>query len=101
MVGDAAAGVPVTRPRSAYPTCAMDEYASRRFMFVWDIASRLPTIIDRTASPASISDQMRCSGANAARHTRTSAARPAAFEPAARNAATGALAPWYTSGAQA
>ena len=35
-------------------------------------------------------DQTRCSGANATRQTRPSAARPAAFEPAARNAATGA-----------
>ena len=81
-------------PSSAYPACAMDEYASIRFMSVWDSASRLPTAMDSAASPIRMSDQMRCSGANATRQTRPSAARPAAFEPAARNAATGALAPW-------
>ena len=72
----------------------MDEYASIRFMRDCEMASRLPVITDSAASATTITDQMRCSGAKATRHTRTSAARPAAFDPADRNAAIGAMAPW-------
>ena len=62
-------------------------------MSVWATAMMLPTIIDSAASPVRTADMTRDSASNATRHTRPSAARPAAFDAAAKNAATGALAP--------
>ena len=52
-------------------------------MFVWTIATRLPTTIVATESEASIHCQSSCTGSSPVPNSRSSSANAAAFEVAA------------------
>src|SRR5690242_11765641 len=78
----------------------MELYASRRLMLDCRIAAKLPTIIVARAQPHTNGIQLSAMGPSATWKTRSRMANAAALGPTERNAATGAGAPWYTSGAQ-
>src|SRR5919202_6058031 len=78
----------------------MLEYAISRLMFVWTIATRLPTVIVTNAStPNSTAHSVLMLG-SAPLKMRRITANPAALEPTEKNAVAGVAAPWYTSGVQ-
>ena len=70
-----------------------------RFTSFWRMAMILPKTMHRAHSTASSGSQYSPSMGNATNSTRIMAASPAALEPIASMAVTGAGAPWYTSGA--
>src|SRR3984893_1972637 len=76
----------------------MLEYAIRRLMFVWTMATRLPTVIVMNANQPNRTDPSVLMLGNAPLKMRTMTAKPAAFEPTEKNAVAGVAAPWYTSG---
>src|SRR5271169_1727619 len=71
-----------------------------RLMLVCCRAAKLPTIMVASAQPQIIGSQRLPMVPNAVKYTRSRIAKAAALGPTERNAATGAGAPWYTSGAQ-
>src|ERR1700733_3533707 len=82
-----------------YPTCAMPEYASSRFMSVCASAPRLPITIDSAASTHSGTRIFAAwSDGSAAYANRASTASVPAFVATDMNAVTGSGAPSYTSG---
>src|SRR5260370_95850 len=68
-------------------------------MFDWSSAAKLPTTIVARATIQKTGSQCALTEPKAVMNTRIMIANAAAFGPVARNAATGAEAPWYTSGA--
>src|SRR5215216_5635664 len=78
----------------------MLEYAIRRLMFVWTMATRLPTVIVMKASTPKRTDHSALIPGSAPLKMRSTTANPAAFEPTEKNAVAGVAAPWYTSGVQ-
>src|SRR5512142_162402 len=67
-------------------------------MFVCAMATTLPTIIVSVETTARMGVMSPAMAGNASANTRSSAANPAIFAPAAMNAVTADGAPWYTSG---
>src|SRR5581483_126104 len=78
----------------------MELYASRRLMFDCMMAAKFPTTMVASAQTHIAGAQRDAIGSRPPRKIRSSTANAAAFGPTVRNAATGAGAPWYTSGAQ-
>src|SRR5437763_13352808 len=78
----------------------MLEYAIRRLMFVWTIATRLPTVIVTNASTPNSTLHSALMPGKALLKMRRITAKPAAFDPTEKNAVAGVAAPWYTSGVQ-
>src|SRR5215467_11677613 len=64
------------------------------------MAAKLPTIMVARATTHTSGVHVDASGPKAVMNTRSRMANAAALGPTVRNAATGAGAPWYTSGAQ-
>src|SRR5580658_10450118 len=64
------------------------------------MAAKFPTVMVASATPHTSGAQLDAMDPKAVMNTRSSTANAAAFGPTERNAATGAGAPWYTSGAQ-
>src|SRR6185503_19810460 len=87
------------RPSSMYPACEIELYASRRLIFDWLMAARLPTVIVATATTASMGSQASRAGASGPRKRRSRNANDAAFEATERYAVTVVGAPSYASGA--
>jgi len=83
-----------------YPVCAIDEYASIRFTFVCVIATRLPSVIVRTARMPMIGSQSALIGPSASTKTRMMTAKAPTFGPTERYPVTGVGEPWYASGVQ-
>src|SRR5436190_19970107 len=77
----------------------MELYASSLLIFVCVSAAKLPTIMVKRAQIHTIDSHRLAIGSNAVMYTRMNRANAAAFGPADMKAATGAGAPWYTSGA--
>src|SRR5919202_5444108 len=78
----------------------MLEYAIRRLILVWTIATRLPTVMVTKASMPKRIDHSVAMPGSAALKMRRITANPAALEPTEKNAVAGVAAPWYTSGVQ-
>src|SRR5919197_5781082 len=76
----------------------MLEYAIRRLMLVWTMATRLPTVMVTNASTPNSTDHSALMPGRALLKMRRMTAKPAAFEPTEKNAVAGVAAPWYTSG---
>src|SRR5205823_4848739 len=68
-----------------YPACAIELYASSRFMFVCTSAPRLPANMVSTASTQKAQNQY-CVAAGTVAKIRNSSANAAAFGPAEKNA---------------
>src|SRR6266508_5933150 len=81
-----------------YPAWAILEYANSRLMLVREMAIRLPRIIVNAEMPQSTPVISVAMEGNAVVKTRSSAANPAIFAPAAMKAVTAVGEPWYTSG---
>ncbi len=81
-----------------YPAWAMEEYASIRFTLSWSRADRFPTVMVRNARTHRMFVIAGPSAGKVSSVTRSSAAKAAAFTPAAMNAVTTVGAPWYASG---
>ena len=90
----------VASATSAYPVCAIDEYASIRFTLVcWTVISRLPTTIVSTAIHHSRSAHIDEAAPGAAiSSTRASEPTAAALTVTDMNAVVVVGAPSYTSG---
>src|SRR5512142_2447408 len=67
-------------------------------MLVCEMATTLPTIMVSAERAARTGVRSADSDGKASANTRSSAANPAIFAPAAMNAVTAEGAPWYTSG---
>src|ERR1700757_3486111 len=80
-----------------YPACAIELYASNRFMLVCTSAPRLPANIVSAASTQNAQNQY-CVAAGTVAKMRSNSANAAAFGPAEKSAVTGVGAPSYTSG---
>src|SRR5947209_15959956 len=80
-----------------YPVCAMLEYASMRFTFVWASATTLPAVIVTAARIARTAPQSTPSGPIAPTSTRRIAANAAAFGPTDMNAVAGVRSEEHTS----
>src|SRR5260370_28518663 len=78
----------------------MELYASMRLTLDCRIAAKLPTIMVASATAHIMGIQRSEIDRNAPTNTRIRIAKAGALGPVERNAATGAGAPWYTSGAQ-
>src|SRR5512143_2629261 len=78
----------------------MEEYASIRLILDCARASRLPTVMLRTANTAAIIVQDPAKSGKATAKSRRNTAKPAAFDAVERKPAIGVGAPVYTSGAQ-
>src|ERR1700730_19243925 len=76
----------------------MLEYAISRLMFVWTMATTLPTVIVTNASTPNSTAHSGLMPGRAPLKMRRMTANPAAFEPTEKNAVAGVAAPWYTSG---
>ena len=76
-----------------YPDCAIPEYASRRIVWRWRSATRLPSVIVSTDSTAKIGAQNVAWPTNATNISCSRPANPAAADATARNPATGTGAP--------
>ena len=69
-----------TNPSKIYPTCAIEEYASSRLIFVCVIAASVPTVSESTPTASMIRTQSRFTGQKTVRNNRSSSAKLAAFE---------------------
>ena len=64
--------------------CAIDEYASIRFTFVWVSATRFPRVIVNTASTITTCSQSVLSGPSASTNRRRISAKAPIFGPTDR-----------------
>ena len=67
-----------------YPVWAIDEYASIRLTFVWVSATRLPSVIVRTARMTTTCSQSVRSGPSASTNSRRISANAPTFGPTDR-----------------
>src|ERR1017187_472016 len=89
--------VVIAKATSRYPAWAIEEYASRRLMFVCTSAPTLPKVMERAAA---IQISQKRPGALMVKTTRSSTANAAAFGAVDMKPTIGAGAPSYTSGVQ-
>ena len=80
------------------PICAMVEYASMRFRFVWAMAARLPSTIEATDRNTIICCHSRPRPIMPSTSSRIVMANAASFGAAPIISVTPVGEPWYTSG---